>query len=63
MNYCDLCGSSAHCVRKEIDGREFDLCDSCWDSLAEKLSGKGHPKGILEHLEGEMEACEELSIY
>ena len=63
MIICDLCGGNVHCLRKEIDGKEFDLCDSCWNSLAEKLSGKGHPKEIGEDAQGEMEECEELSIY
>ncbi len=44
MMRCDLCGTAAKCLQKQIDGREFDICETCWRPLAEKLSGKGRPK-------------------
>jgi len=55
--------SRAECLQKEIDGREFDLCDSCWRPFAEKLSGKGRMKENLEELvELEEEEYEETLI-
>ena len=57
--YCDLCGQPAPCVQKEIDGKEFDLCRSCWDPLAAKLSGKGR----LRARERELEEYDEISTY
>jgi ribosome-binding protein aMBF1 (putative translation factor) len=41
---CDLCGRTKECLQKEIDGREFDICEDCWRPLEEKLKGKGRPK-------------------
>jgi hypothetical protein len=41
MIVCDLCGRAKECLKKEIDGKEYDLCSACWDPLAEKLRGKG----------------------
>jgi hypothetical protein len=41
MMRCDLCGNTARCLQKTIEGREFDICESCWRPLEEKLSGKG----------------------
>lgn len=61
MMCCDLCGKPADCVQKEIEGKEFDLCDRCWRPLAEKLSGKGRVKITLEQLE-ELEEYEETLI-
>ena len=57
--YCDLCGRTAPCVQKEIDGREFDLCDSCWDPLAAKLSGKGRTRKPAQ----ELDEYDEISTY
>jgi len=51
MMSCDLCGKTAACLQKEIEGKEFDICEDCWRPLADKLSGKGRVKGILEELE------------
>jgi ribosome-binding protein aMBF1 (putative translation factor) len=48
---CDLCGTAVACLQKEIDGKEFDICDHCWHPLAEKLSGKGRLKENLEKVE------------
>ena len=57
MMCCDLCGKAAECLQKEIDGKEYDLCERCWHPLAEKLSGKGRVKHSLqlEELEEEFE--------
>jgi hypothetical protein len=41
---CDLCGKQKDCLLKEIDYREYDICSECWNSLAQKLEGKGKPK-------------------
>jgi ribosome-binding protein aMBF1 (putative translation factor) len=41
MIFCDLCGQSIECLQKEIDGKEYDICADCWNSLAAKLKGKG----------------------
>jgi len=41
MILCDLCGQAKRCTPKEIEGKEYDICSDCWNSLAEKLTGKG----------------------
>ncbi len=41
MIICDLCGEAKHCLEKEIEGREYDICAECWNALAQKLQGKG----------------------
>ena len=41
MTICDLCGQEKRCSPKEIEGREFDICASCWKPIAMKLKGKG----------------------
>lgn len=41
MITCDLCGKGKECLRKEIDGKEYDICPDCWNPLAQKLKGKG----------------------
>ena len=51
MMSCDLCGKSAECLQKEIDGEEFDVCVDCWHPLAEKLSSKGRVREILQEVE------------
>jgi len=51
MMRCDLCGTTAKCVQKVIEGKEFDICERCWHPLEEKLSGKGRIKEMLEELE------------
>jgi hypothetical protein len=56
MMRCDLCGTTAKCVQKEIEGKEFDICERCWQPLAEKLNGKGRLTETLK----EMEEYEEL---
>jgi ribosome-binding protein aMBF1 (putative translation factor) len=48
MMRCDLCGTTAKCIQKEIDGREFDICEPCWARLADKLAGKGRGKAATE---------------
>ena len=38
---CDLCGKNVACVqKKEIEGKEFELCECCWRPLANKLGDK-----------------------
>jgi hypothetical protein len=59
MMQCDLCGATARCVQKEIEGKEFDICERCWQPFVERLTGKGRAKGILEELE-KMEEYEEV---
>jgi ribosome-binding protein aMBF1 (putative translation factor) len=41
MIVCDLCGQARECLQKDIDGKEYDVCAECWESLAVKLKGKG----------------------
>jgi ribosome-binding protein aMBF1 (putative translation factor) len=41
MIVCDLCGQARECLPKDIDGREYDICAECWESLSAKLKGKG----------------------
>jgi hypothetical protein len=41
MIVCDLCGEVKHCLQKEIEGKEYDICAECWKPLAQKLKGKG----------------------
>jgi ribosome-binding protein aMBF1 (putative translation factor) len=62
---CDLCGKSAPCIQKEIDGRVFDFCASCWRPLAEKLSGKGRAHEVLTRHgnEQQFEEYDEISTY
>jgi ribosome-binding protein aMBF1 (putative translation factor) len=63
MKSCDLCGKAVDCRPREIDGREFDVCDRCWHPLAEKLRGKGRAKETFETLhEIELEEFEETLI-
>jgi len=51
MMRCDLCGTIAKCLQKEIEGKEFDICERCWQPLEEKLNGKGRFTEALEELE------------
>jgi len=44
MIICDLCGEAKDCLRKEIEGREYDICSECWIPFAQKLKGKGRAK-------------------
>jgi hypothetical protein len=41
MILCDWCVQNKECRPKEIDGKEYDICGDCWNSLVEKLKGKG----------------------
>lgn len=59
VTYCDLCGKVASCVQKEIDGKEFDLCNSCWEPLAARLTGKGRTQQARQ----ELEEYDEISTY
>ena len=51
MILCDLCGLETPCLQKDIDGREFDICEACWHPFAEKLNGKGRVKELFEEME------------
>jgi len=51
MICCDLCGAPTKCLQKEIEGKDFDICEDCWRPLAEKLTGKGRVKELHEALE------------
>lgn len=44
MIACDLCAKEKDCLKKEIDGKEYDFCSECWEPLAQKLRGKGREK-------------------
>ncbi len=44
MTHCDLCDKPAICLPRQIEGREHEICSPCWNSLAQKLRGKGKPK-------------------
>ncbi len=60
MTCCDICGTTAECVQKEIDGKEFDLCGRCWRPLAEKLGGKAREEArIVEQTLRQLAASEE----
>ena len=51
MICCDLCGTAAKCLQKEIEGKEFDICECCWQPFAEKLAGKGRWHDAFEELQ------------
>lgn len=38
---CDLCNEIRNCTQRMIEGVEYDVCSECWNSLVEKLKGKG----------------------
>ena len=43
MIVCDLCQQSKECSKRQIEGKEYDICSECWNGLTEKLKGKGTP--------------------
>jgi ribosome-binding protein aMBF1 (putative translation factor) len=43
MITCDLCGKAKECLQKEIDGKEYDICQDCWTALTQRLERKGRP--------------------
>lgn len=61
MILCDLCGEAKPCLAKEIEGKEFDICELCWRPIAEKLQGKGRVKRSPRELE-EMEDYVESEV-
>ena len=61
MMSCDLCGKTAACVQKEIEGKEFDICEHCWRPLAEKLNGKGRIREFHHEIE-DVEEYEETTV-
>ena len=44
MIVCDLCGQGKTCLQININGKEYDVCNECWNPYAEKLKGKGRRK-------------------
>ena len=44
MIVCDLCAHPKECSPKEVEGREYDICSECWNTLIQKLTGKGRAK-------------------
>jgi hypothetical protein len=38
---CDWCNEIRDCTPRIIEGVEYDVCPECWNSLVEKLKGKG----------------------
>ena len=45
---CDLCNEVRECTPREIGDREYDICSDCWNSLLDKLNGKGRSKRARE---------------
>src|SRR5260370_12746720 len=41
MIICDLCGEAKESLRKEIEGKEYDICSGCWTPFPQNLTGKG----------------------
>lgn len=41
---CDLCGQVKECLQKEIDRKEYNICEECWIDLQARLQGKGRDK-------------------
>jgi hypothetical protein len=41
---CDLCSQLKECLQKEIDHKEYDICQQCRSELQAKLQGKGRAK-------------------
>lgn len=47
---CDFCNEIRDCTERIIEGVEYDVCAECWNSLVEKLKGKGRsikPREII----------------
>jgi hypothetical protein len=59
MMRCDVCGTIAKCVQKEIEGKEYDICEPCWNPLGDRLSGKGRSKTMQERHKYATDAVEE----
>ena len=38
---CALCGQTKDCLQKVIDGKEYDVCSDCWETISKQLQGKG----------------------
>ena len=43
MIVCDLCGEVKECVVRQIEDREYDICEACWSPMEARLKGKGRP--------------------
>lgn len=56
MMRCDVCGTIAKCLQKEIEGKEFDICEPCWRPIGDKLSGKGRSKALAGETQRQKEA-------
>ena len=38
---CDLCNEIRDCAQRTIEDKEYDICSDCWNSLIQRLEGKG----------------------
>lgn len=61
MLCCDLCGRPVACLQKEIDKKQFDICERCWSALVERLGHKERVKTAVDALV-EQEEFEETLI-
>jgi hypothetical protein len=41
---CALCRHVRECLQKQIDYKEYYICQECWSELQSKLQGKGRIK-------------------
>ena len=48
MTVCDLCDQTRECLPKNIEGKQYDICSECWNTLASKLIGKGDTNKVGE---------------
>ena len=44
MAVCALFEQTVKCLRKVIEGKEYDICSACWTPLAKRLEGKGRTR-------------------
>jgi hypothetical protein len=50
IRVCDFCGEQRECRSRQIEGLEYDFCNSCWKPLQARLAGKGRPAPSLSQL-------------
>jgi len=41
---CDMCNEIRDCAQRIIEDKEYDICSDCWNSLIQRLTGKGRAK-------------------